>query len=154
MIIDLTDERALDSALTGGKASELANLISNKFPVPPGFVITTQAFEAFLEETGLEAEINAFPYQSAETTTDVLTQFTLSIQDRIRSFRLPQAISNELEKRLIEFQGEFVTDVPWAVRSSAIAEDLPGASFAGQYDTYLGLAGIDDIGCRRRLFHP
>ena len=145
MIIDLTDERALDSALTGGKASELANLISNKFPVPPGFVITTQAFAAFLEETGLEAEINAFPYQSAETTTDALTRFTLSIQDRIRSFRLPQAISNELEKRLIEFQGEFVTDVPWAVRSSAIAEDLPGASFAGQYDTYLGLAGIDEV---------
>ena len=145
MIIDLTDERALDSAFTGGKASELAKLISRKFPVPPGFVITTQAFAAFLEETGLEAEINAFPYQSAETTTDVLTQFTLSIQDRIRSFRLPQAISNELEKRLVEFQGEFVTDVLWAVRSSAIAEDLPGASFAGQYDTYLGLAGIDEV---------
>ncbi|NOQ42900.1 MAG: hypothetical protein GQ560_00395 [Dehalococcoidia bacterium] len=145
MIIDLTDERALDSALTGGKASELAKLISKTFPVPPGFVITTRAFMAFLEETGLEAEINAFPYQSAETTTDVLTQFTLSIQDRIRSFRLPEAISNELEKRLIEFQGEFVTDLLWAVRSSAIAEDLPGASFAGQYDTYLGLAGIDEV---------
>lgn len=48
MIIDLTDERALDSSLTGGKGSELAMLIARNFPVPPGLVITTQAFTAFL----------------------------------------------------------------------------------------------------------
>ena len=145
MIIDLTDELALDGSLAGGKGSELAMLIARKFPVPSGFVITTKAFAAFLEETGVEAEINAFPYQSAETTTDVLTQFAQSIQDRIRGSRLPKATANELRKRMSDFQSEFMTEVLWAVRSSAVAEDLPGASFAGQYDTFLGLAGFDEV---------
>ena len=145
MIIDLTDERALDGSLAGGKGSELAMLIARKFPVPSGFVITTQAFAAFLEETGVEAEINAFPYQYAETTTDVLTQFTQSIQDRIRGSRLPKATANELRKRMLDFQSGFMTEVLWAVRSSAVAEDLSGASFAGQYDTFLGLAGFDEV---------
>jgi len=145
MIIDLTDERALDSSLTGGKGSELAMLIARRFPVPPGFVITTQAFIAFLEETGVEEELNAFLNESAETSTDVLTRLTQSIQDRIRVSRLPRATANELKKRMIEFQSEFMTKVLWAVRSSAIAEDLSGASFAGQYDTFLGLAGFDEV---------
>jgi len=145
MIIDLTDERALDSSLTGGKGSVLAKLISRKFPVPPGFVITTQAFTAFLEETGLEAELSAFLNQSAETTNGALPQLARSIQDRIRGSRLPEATADELEKRMIEFQSEFMAEVLWAVRSSAIVEDLSGASFAGQYDTFLGLAGFDEV---------
>ncbi len=145
MIIDLTDERALDSSLTGGKGSELAMLIARNFPVPPGLVITTQAFTAFLEETGVAEELNAFLNESAETSTDVLTRLSQSIQDRIRGSRLPKATANELKKRMIEFQREFMTDVLWAVRSSATAEDLSGASFAGQYDTFLGLAGFDEV---------
>jgi len=145
MIIDLTDERALDSSLTGGKGSELAMLIARKFPVPRGFVITTQAFTIFLEETGVAEELNAFLNESAETSTDVLTRLAQSTQDRIRGSRLPKATANELKKRMIEFQREFMTEVLWAVRSSATAEDLSGASFAGQYDTFLGLAGFDEV---------
>jgi len=56
MIVDLTDPRALDSSLAGGKGSSLAALVTREMPVPPGFVITTRAFAAFLEEAGLQGD--------------------------------------------------------------------------------------------------
>ena len=57
MLLDLNDPRALDAALTGGKGSRLAALAAQGFPVPPGFVVTTEAFAAFLETPRLHAEL-------------------------------------------------------------------------------------------------
>ncbi len=145
MIVDLTDERAMDSTLTGGKGSSLASLVARGLPVPLGFVVTTQAFAAFLEGGELGTQFERLFSVPPETSANVLMELAKHVQDCIRTSRLPEAIAEELKKRIIESEREFGSEALWAVRSSAVAEDLVGASFAGQYDTILGLAGLEEV---------
>jgi phosphohistidine swiveling domain-containing protein len=137
MILDLTDDRALDAALTGGKGSQLAALAAEGFAVPAGFVVTTEAFAAFLQAGNLQDEIEKIP-SSAPSEMG-------SLPARIRAMHLPEPASEALRKRLLDFGRKFDSDVRWAVRSSAVAEDLAGASFAGQYDSVLGVTGFEEV---------
>lgn len=145
MIIDLDDQRAQDPALTGGKGSKLAELIAKGFPVPSGFVITTRAFASFLHEINLMPEIDGLLALPTGTGSNDLSRLAESIQDRIRASRLPAAVAANLRKCITESEGTFNQSTLWAVRSSALAEDLTGASFAGQYDTFLGLSGFEAV---------
>ncbi|MCP4754748.1 MAG: hypothetical protein GY866_28030 [Proteobacteria bacterium] len=131
MIVDLKDEAAQDISIAGGKGSELARLLSRGYPVPEGFVITSGAFEKFLVGNNLETE----------NGTDSSEQ----IQARIRASRLPEKLAEELKDRMEKYEGSLGTKTRWAVRSSAAAEDRTDASFAGQYDTLLGLAGMKAV---------
>jgi phosphohistidine swiveling domain-containing protein len=136
MIVDLSDARALDAALTGGKGSQLAALAAKGFPVPPGFVVTTEAFAAFLHAGNLQRGIEKI---SSSTAREVE-----SLQARVTTMSLPTSVSEALRERLLDFERRFDNNAGWAVRSSAVAEDLAGASFAGQYDSILGVTGFEE----------
>lgn len=143
MIVDLSDARALDPALTGGKGSQLAALWAKGFRVPPGFVVTTEAFAAFLQAADLQHAI------------EELLERRRDEAPRIQALPLPESVSAALRQRLLECEREPL----WAVRSSAVAEDLAGASFAGQYDSILGVAGFEAVAnalrrCWASFFNP
>lgn len=114
-IIDLRDLTREETARTGTKAANLGDLARADFPVPDGFVLTIGAFDCFLEANALGAE-------SPRETLDAAS--------------VPQALADELIK-----MAALLGDAPLAVRSSGVAEDLPGASFAGQYETVLDVRG-------------
>ena len=137
MIVDLKDKRALDASLTGGKASKLALLIAEGFPTPPGFAITTEALAAFVDENELGPQVDAL-FEDAGADAGAL-------QEKIRSLPLPAGLANRLKEELDSVTAGQETPVRFAVRSSGVAEDLAGASFAGQYDTVLGAQGFDEV---------
>ncbi|MBQ8087473.1 MAG: phosphoenolpyruvate synthase [Clostridia bacterium] len=122
-----------DVPLAGGKGANLGEMTRAEIPVPPGVVVSSEAYDAFMAENGIRpAEI----LQSADTQNACE-----EILARIRSGVFPQALEAELRAAYRAF-GE---TVPVAVRSSATAEDLADASFAGQQETYLNVRGEDDM---------
>lgn len=125
----------------GGKGANLGELTKSGFPVPQGFCITTSAFQSFIQTSN---EMDHF--------FDELNRINADNLDEIR--RLGQLIRSHLESRPIPSEVKPVVVAAWksvgeqkayAVRSSATAEDLPTASFAGQQDTYLNVCGYDQL---------
>ena len=136
-VLWLDDAGAQTGALVGGKFSSLAEMTAAGFGVPPAFAVTTDALAAFMTESGLEPDARA-------VHTDV--EAGARMQARILETPLPSALAAEITSayaRLCE-QARTV-DVPVAVRSSGVAEDLAGASFAGQYETYLWIRGAESV---------
>jgi pyruvate,water dikinase len=121
----------------GGKFSSLAEMIASGFGVPPAFAVTTDAVAAFMSESGLEEE--------ARDVGDDLAAGA-RIRAKMEETPLPAPVADAIVSayaRLCDDTG--IADVPVAVRSSGVAEDLAGASFAGQYDTYLWIEGADAV---------
>lgn len=130
-----------DHARVGGKCASLGEMTQAGIAVPPGFAVTTDAYLSMLDETGLRREIEA---QLASTDFDdvlSLERSAQAIQIRFRSHRLPASV----EAAIRAGYNALGDDLPVAVRSSATAEDLPDASFAGQQDTYLWVVGADAV---------
>ena len=130
-----------DHARVGGKCASLGEMTRAGVAVPPGFAVTTDAYSAMLEETGLRGEIEM---QLSRTNFDDVASLDRSaqaIQIRFRSHHMPAAVEQAIRADYTAMGG----DMPVAVRSSATAEDLPDASFAGQQDTYLWVVGADDV---------
>jgi pyruvate,water dikinase len=132
--------------LVGGKCSSLGELIRAGVRVPPGFAITTHGFRQFFTAGGLDKKVQARLHGLDERDTDALE----SACAEVRAWIEAAPISTELEDLVAEQYRRLsmhcnVAAVPVAVRSSATAEDLPGASFAGQQDTYLWVRGVDDL---------
>ncbi len=119
-----------DVDVAGGKGANLGELVGGGFPVPPGFVLTTGAYRQFVAESGIGAEILALAAEpgAAERIRGLFTASTV-----------PGAMAGEITA-MAQMLGGAV-----AVRSSATAEDLEGASFAGQQDTYLNVRGSDAL---------
>ncbi len=111
-----------DVALAGGKGANLGELIAAGFPVPVGFVVTTEAYAMAADRTGVDADD------------------PLSARERLLAVEIPDAVAAEVSDAYRALLGGRV-----AVRSSATAEDLPGASFAGQQDTFLNVVGEDAV---------
>ena len=109
--------------------------------VPPGFAVTTDAYLAMLDQTRLREEIMAQIARVDFDNVDSLERAAQAIQIRFRSHHLPEAVEAAIRSGYAEI-GE---GTPVAVRSSATAEDLPDASFAGQQDTYLWVCGAGDV---------
>jgi pyruvate, water dikinase len=157
-LVDLQDVSETDLPLVGGKASKLGELIREGLPVPPGLIVTTEAYQAFVDATPLAREI---PEALASIRVDQPPTFEAASQ-RIRSAFESTPFPPELEKTLRDAYERFVKShhVRFsAVRSSATAEDLEGASFAGLQDTYLNVTGTDAIlaairKCWGSLFTP
>jgi rifampicin phosphotransferase len=126
----------------GGKGASLARLAAASFPVPPGFHITTAAYRRFVSEHGLQEQILA-----AVSTADPDQPATVEEASRhIRELFLQRAIPDEITEEIRRaYTGLGEGDVPVAVRSSATAEDLPSASFAGQQETYLNIQGAVSV---------
>ena len=133
-------------ALVGGKCSSLGELINAGVRVPPGFALTTQGYAQFMRDAGILSEVNALLKGLDHQDMDKLEEASRVIREMIES----RPISIELEDLIAESYRKLsvrccIPAVPVAVRSSATAEDLPGASFAGQQDTYLWVRGVDSV---------
>jgi len=140
--------------LVGGKSTGLGSMIRAGVPVPPGFAVTTHAYRAMLAYGGTEREIAEILDKADPQDVDGLEKISRRIEELIVGTPMPVdvefAIRDGYEEltalcsAAIDFEGGR-PDLPVAVRSSATAEDLPGASFAGQQDTFLWIVGADDV---------
>lgn len=130
-------------AEVGGKGASLGEMENNNFPVPTGFVVTSGAYFKFLEETKIKARIVAAIDAIDVENTNQLETVTANIRQLIEISRMPATIKAEIinNYKLLS-QGK---DALVAVRSSATAEDLPEASFAGQQETYLNIQGEAEV---------
>jgi pyruvate,water dikinase len=132
--------------LVGGKCSSLGELINAGVRVPPGFALTTEGYRRFMAGTGLTAEIASVLARLDARDLDALEQASATIRALVEA----QPFAEEIEDEVAECYRKLalracVPAVPVAVRSSATTEDLAGASFAGQQDTYLWIRGIDEV---------
>lgn len=128
------------TALVGGKGAALGEL--SRLPgvqVPPGFCITTAAFERALGPALAEALDRLARLPAADQ--DAIQAAGAAVRQRIEAIALPPELQDAIAGALAGLEGH----VACAVRSSATAEDLPGASFAGQHDTFLGIVGLPAI---------
>jgi rifampicin phosphotransferase len=125
-----------DIELAGGKGANLGELTRAGMPVPPGFVLSTATYRAFVSANGLDEQILTL----AQLPTDTGTSGYETAADRIRTLFTDAEIPEQLAAEIAEARSA-LGDVAVAVRSSATAEDLEGASFAGQQDTYLNVRG-------------
>ncbi|WP_436901450.1 phosphoenolpyruvate synthase [Halovenus halobia] len=135
-VLWLDDIRGDDLETVGGKAASLGEMTSAGLPVPPAFVVTADTYRSFIEATGIEDEL--FELVDIETEDSAaLAEAADAAQELIRETPMPE----ELHEEILGAYGELGDDVPVAVRSSATAEDLPDASFAGQQETFLNVTG-------------
>jgi len=142
--------------IAGGKGANLGEMYNAKIPVPPGFAVTAQAYAYFIDQAGIDDDIKKLLGKIDYENTKELDEITAKIRNHIVTAKMPK----EMEEEIIEayenldvgndedvdnllkdsLEPEFV-----AVRSSAKAEDLADASFAGQQDTYLNVRGKKDL---------
>lgn len=138
-------------ALAGGKGKNLVELARAGFAVPPGFIVTTEAYRLFVEENRLQPRILALAAQTSADDTSTLEAASTEIDALFEQGVLPPEIAKEITSAyrmmrphlsgLTGSSGNPTYEPPVAVRSSATAEDLPGLAFAGQQDTYLNIVG-------------
>ena len=129
-----------DIALVGGKGANLGEMANAGFPVPNGFAITVEAYDLFLEENNLLSEVTRILKTIDHNDPAQLEGAARKIQNLIVKGKIPQAVISEVAKSYSRLSGVFKKALV-AVRSSATAEDLPKASFAGQQATFLNIKG-------------
>ena len=133
--------------IVGGKNRSLGEMTRAGLPVPPGFALTTLAYEAMRDQDELaRREVRELLSQVDLTDASGLQELAAKVRRRIEAIPMPAEVERALRDAyaaLCERCG--VDDVPVAVRSSATAEDLVDASFAGLQDTFLWVRGIDDV---------
>ena len=128
-----------DIPLAGGKGANLGELSSAGFPVPPGFVLTTAAYDAFVAANELQATIISLANSVSPTDPQTGEAAANQIRQLFQNGNLSDDLASAISSAYAALKGE--RDLAVAVRSSATAEDLPTASFAGQQDTYLNIHG-------------
>jgi pyruvate,water dikinase len=136
---------SIDHAKLGGKCASLAALTAAGAPVPPGFAVTTDAYAAFLAADDLLGRL--LPGLDAVDADDTaaIERASSALRTEMQAAALPVAVVAAIRHGYADLIARCGAPVPVAVRSSATAEDLPDASFAGQQDTYLWVLGIDDV---------
>ena len=148
-VIWLKDVGMSDVDKVGGKNASLGEMISGLesqgVRVPGGFATTAEAFESFLEHSDLKNKINKLLSDLDITDISALTKTGLLIRQWVEEAPFPDELHQSIVKSYGELTQQLGTEVTFAVRSSATAEDLPEASFAGQQETYLNVSGIEDI---------
>lgn len=133
-----------DIAIVGGKGASLGEMLRAELPVPTGFAVTAQAFRRFIDETGINDEL----FGSLEVdvdNADILRNAEKKAKKIIMDAKMPLDIENSVRSKYREMCKKENEEVFVAVRSSATAEDLPDASFAGQQDTFLNMRGEQNI---------
>ncbi|MCK2127586.1 phenylphosphate synthase subunit beta [Thauera aromatica] len=132
--------------LVGGKCASLGELINAGVRVPPGFALTTSGYAQFMREAGIQADIGALLEGLDHQDMDKLEEASRAIREMIESRPMPIELEDLIAEAYRKLSVRcYLPAAPVAVRSSATAEDLPGASFAGQQDTYLWIRGVDDL---------
>ena len=151
-----------DIPTAGGKNANLGEMIQAKISVPPGFAITAQAYKKFITETNIAQKIYQIIKETITDTDDPkqYQEASKKIRKLIEAVRMPTEIEEAIKAAYRELSEKTdTTNLSVAVRSSATAEDLPDASFAGQQETFLNVKGPDElvkktIKCWSSLFTP
>ena len=154
------DIRKDDIPVVGGKGANLGEMYSIGIPVPNGFVVTSQTYFQFLDENNLRQKIkDAFKNTDVNNSSQLL-KASKAVKKIILSGKINDQTAIEIMKAYKRLSGfASLSNVPVAVRSSATAEDLPDASFAGQQETYLNVIGEATLikrvkSCWASLFTP
>jgi pyruvate,water dikinase len=160
--------------IAGGKGANLGEMYNLKIPVPPGFVVTAQAYEYFIKKAGLDEKIKTLLQSIEYENTEQLNKVTTEIRNLIEAGEIPKEMQEEiieayenLDVDKSHINGKSALDVLKttpeslfvAVRSSATTEDLAEASFAGQQETFLNVKGKFELlkyikKCFSSLFTP
>jgi pyruvate,water dikinase len=141
-----------DIGVAGGKGANLGEMTRARIPVPPGFIVTADAYRRFLEVSGLRPTIEELVSSLDYNDSAQLQRVSRQIKDRVVTVPVPEEIARDIKAAYRQLGGGAV-----AVRSSATAEDLKEASFAGQQATFLNVSGEDAVvqavrGCWASLF--
>jgi len=139
-IVWFTEVGRDDLGLVGGKGANLGELTRAGIPVPPGFVVTADAYFRFLQRGGLEPVLRKELFKLDVHDSRTLNERAARIRERIMAAEMPATIAAEIREAY-----RALGDGAVAVRSSATAEDLPEASFAGQQSTFLNVVGEDNV---------
>jgi len=138
-----------DVARVGGKNASLGEMISNLadagISVPEGFATTAEAYQRFLRHDDLDRRIHDALNRLDVEDVDALTRWGSRIRQWVMDTPLPSDFENDIRQAYAELESRVGHEVSVAVRSSATAEDLPEASFAGQQETFLNVRGIDNV---------
>ena len=129
----------------GGKCVGLAKMTAAGLPVPPGFAVTTDAFDQVAAAGGLTAKIRGLLDGLDHDDTTAVHAVSGTIRAAILAQPMPDDVRSAFEQAYAGLMDRFGREVPVAVRSSATAEDIPDASFAGQQDTYLWVQGREGV---------
>jgi len=154
--------RNTDVSIVGGKNASLGEMIHAALPVPFGFAVTAYSYERFIVEKKIAEQIYKIITDTVTNPNDPRQYDTASkkIRELIEKTLMPKDIETAIRNAYVELNKRFsLKDTFVAVRSSATAEDLPDASFAGQQETYLNVRGADDLidkvrKCWSSLFTP
>lgn len=130
-----------DIGSVGGKGANLGEMTQAGFPVPPGFIVTAQAYFHFLEAAGIRNTMRDMLYGLDVSNSKHLAEAAKKVQRLITDSKFPQDIANQVLHAYFKLEKGFLKHPLVAVRSSATAEDLPTASFAGQQATFLNVEG-------------
>jgi pyruvate,water dikinase len=136
----LTDLGKDDGALAGGKGANLGEMLRVGLPVPPGFVVTTAAYRDFVAANALQGQIERLAGAAPAGDLSALTGAADAIAGLFAGASMPPEVAAAIRQACAT-----LGEPPVAVRSSATAEDLPGASFAGQMETYLNIRGAEAV---------
>src|SRR5262245_19826386 len=129
-----------DGALAGGKGANLGELLRAGLPVPPGFVVATDAYHLFVSANSLQPEIERLARDAPPGDMAALEGAARAVAALFDGGAMPALITAAVREAYARLR-----EPPVAVRSSATAEDLPGASFAGQMETYLNVRGAEAV---------
>ncbi|HKX74431.1 MAG TPA: PEP/pyruvate-binding domain-containing protein [Acidimicrobiia bacterium] len=138
--------REEDHARVGGKNASLGTMTAAGLPVPPGFAITTDAFDTLRRDTTTRARVNQLLDDADFTDPSGLRQISDEVRKLIEGIPIDGGVEEAIRESYQALSDRCgIEQIPVAVRSSATAEDLPNASFAGQQDTYLWVVGGDNV---------
>ncbi|HUT67811.1 MAG TPA: PEP/pyruvate-binding domain-containing protein, partial [Dehalococcoidales bacterium] len=129
-----------DIPLVGGKGANLGEMTNAGIPVPPGFIVTAAAYFDFIEKSDLHDKIKALLDPIDVHDSKQLQEIAEKVQTLVKEAQMPAETAKEIEQAYAKMGRGLV-----AVRSSATAEDLPEASFAGQQATFLNIQGEKDV---------
>jgi pyruvate,water dikinase len=144
----------------GGKNASLGEMIKADIRVPPGFAVTTDSYLLLITESGIKDRIFDIVSDLNPDNVEALNKASADVQQLIKKTEIPDEVAKAIERGYHQLCEKCaVESIPVAVRSSATAEDLPTASFAGQQDTYLWIQGANQVvthvqNCWASLYTP
>ena len=130
-----------DQPAVGGKAANLGRLTQAGISCPPGFCITTEAFEFYWKTSGVQKKILAILRDTPRSSSECASEIGHLFQD----VKVPEGIRGPIIEAYHHMEHRYGYEVPVAIRSSALVEDSKNSSFAGQFDSYLGIMNEQDL---------
>lgn len=146
--------------IVGGKNASLGEMIKADIRVPPGFAVTTDSYLLFITDAGIKDKIIEIVSDLDPDDVAALNKASADVQELIKQTAMPEPVAQAITEGYSQLCSKCAVElIPVAVRSSATAEDLPTASFAGQQDTYLWIQGADQVianvqNCWASLYTP